>query len=185
MKKLLLASAVSLLSLGSAWAQTTIGLKGGLNVATVRVPGGKVDPVLGVHAGLFASAPISSKFALQPEILYSKQGVQTRDYTDHYHYLNIPLIFKGTISGGFHVQVGPQFGVLLSASRQYGKTSVDLTDDLNRYDGALALGFGYDVGAWQVSGRYNVGLSDTRDEHEKGVNYANNVFQLSLGYKIR
>ncbi|AKQ46127.1 hypothetical protein TH63_11575 [Rufibacter radiotolerans] len=185
MKKFVLAGALALLSIVGVQAQTTIGIKGGLNVATVRIPGTHVDPLVGFHAGLFASTPISSKFALQPEILYSKQGVETRDYIDRYHYLNIPLIFKGTLTGGLHAQFGPQFGILLAADRQEGRYSQDITDKLNRYDGALALGLGYDVGSWQVSARYNVGLSDTRDEHMKGVNYANNVFQLSLGYKIR
>lgn len=185
MRKLLLVAAACLLGSWGAQAQTTIGLKGGLNVATVRMSGKGTDPLVGLHAGVFASSPISAKFALQPEILYSQQGVKTREYDYQYHYLNIPLIFKGSISGGLHAQLGPQFGILLAAKRKEGKTTRDVTDGQNRYDGALALGLGYDVGSWQLSARYNLGLSDTRDERDDNLDYANNVFQLSLGYKIR
>ncbi|MFB9864141.1 PorT family protein [Rufibacter immobilis] len=185
MKKLLFAGAFALMSVVAANAQTSLGVKAGLNVASIRIPGTDIDPRIGVHAGFFASTPISKSFALQPEILYSQQGVKTEGTTFTYHYLNIPLIFKGYISGGLHAQVGPQFGVLLSAKREKGKTSTDITDSQNRYDGAVALGLGYDVSSWQVSARVNLGLSDTRDDPDGGANRSNNVFQLSLGYKFR
>lgn len=185
MKKILLAAAVGLLSMGGVKAQTTVGIKGGLNVATVRLPIKNEEAVTGIHAGIFFSTPISTKFALQPEILYSKQGVKTPDYTYHYHYLNVPLIFKGTITEGLHLQFGPQFGILLAADRREGRNSLDITENMNRYDGALALGLGYDIGSWQLSTRYNLGISDIRDEREKGNDYTNQVVQLSLGYKIR
>jgi hypothetical protein len=185
MNKLIATAVLVLFGVIGVHAQTTLGIKGGLNVATIRIPGEVVDPRIGFHVGGFASTPISSRFALQPEVLYSKQGVETRHDVYTFHYINIPLIFKGSIAGGLHVQVGPQFGVLLDAERRTGNVSYDITESRNRYDGAIALGLGYDVGSWQVSGRYNVGLSDTRDGRDGGKYHANNVFQLSLGYKVR
>ncbi|WP_205502989.1 porin family protein [Rufibacter psychrotolerans] len=185
MKKLLLAGALVVWAALGTQAQTRLGIKGGLNVASVRMPNEDLQPRLGVHVGGFASTPISRSFALQPEVLYSQQGVETDDFVYTYHYLNVPLIFKGTISGGLHAQVGPQFGILLAANRKRGKTTQDITDSRNRYDGAVALGLGYDVSSWQVSARYNLGLSDTRDDSDSGINHTNNVFQLSLGYKFR
>ncbi|WP_207435831.1 porin family protein [Sabulibacter ruber] len=185
MKKLLLAGALLVLGAFGAEAQTRLGIKGGLNVSSVRIPNTELHPRLGVHVGGFASTPISRSFALQPEVLYSQQGVETDDFVYTYHYLNVPLIFKGYISGGLHAQVGPQFGVLLAANRREGKVSRDITENRNRYDGAIALGLGYDVSSWQVSARYNLGLSDTRDNSDSGISHANNVFQLSLGYKFR
>ncbi|KAA3439179.1 porin family protein [Rufibacter hautae] len=185
MKKFLSVAALFLFFALGAHAQTSLGLKGGLNVSTIRIPNVDIDPRLGVHFGGFASTPISSRFALQPEIVYSQQGVKANQYTYTYHYLNVPLIFKGTISGGLHLQVGPQFGILLAADRKEGRTTLDITDSRNRYDGAIALGLGYDVSAWQISARYNLGLSDVRDGSDNGINHTNNVFQLSLGYKFR
>ncbi|GGK67033.1 porin family protein [Rufibacter glacialis] len=185
MRKLLIAGALVLACVVGAQAQTSLGIKGGLNVSTIRVPNADIDPRIGAHFGGFASTPISSRFALQPEVLYSLQGVEIHPYTFTYHYLNVPLIFKGTIAGGLHAQVGPQFGILLSAKREEGKHSLDITEHTNRYDAAVALGLGYDVAAWQVSARYNLGLSDTRDDSDSGIDHTNNVFQLSLGYKFR
>ncbi|WP_181305887.1 porin family protein [Rufibacter sp. XAAS-G3-1] len=185
MKKILLLVAVVLSFVAAAEAQTRLGIKGGLNVATIRFPNTDIDPRLGVHVGGFASTPISSRFAIQPEVVYSQQGVETGETKHTYHYLNVPLIFKGTISGGLHVQVGPQFGILLAANERKGNVTVDVTESKNRYDGAIGLGLGYDVSGWQISARYNLGLSDTRDDSDSGINFANNVFQLSLGYKFR
>lgn len=185
MKKFLSVAALVLFFALGAQAQTSLGLKGGLNVSTIRIPNVDIDPKIGVHFGGFASTPISSRFALQPEVVYSQQGVKANQYDYTYHYLNIPLIFKGTISGGFHLQVGPQFGILLAANRKEGRTTLDITDSRNRYDGAIALGLGYDVDAWQISARYNLGLSDVRDDSDNGINHTNNVFQLSLGYRFR
>jgi len=185
MKKILLSGVIALSCMLGAKAQTSFGIKGGLNVSTIRIPNMDLEPRPGVHAGVFASSPISGSFALQPEILYSQQGVYANQYTYTLHYLNIPLIFKGTIAGGFHAQVGPQFGILLDASRKEGNTSIDITENRNRYDAAVALGLGYDLAAWQLSARYNLGLSDTREESGNDINQVNNVFQLSLGYRFR
>jgi hypothetical protein len=185
MKKILLLLAVVLSFALGTQAQTRLGIKAGLNVASIRFPNTDLDPRLGVHVGGFASTPLSSRFALQPEVVYSQQGVKTGP-TDHiYHYLNVPLIFKGTIAGGLHLQVGPQFGILLAAKEKRGNVTVDVTDSRNRYDAAIGLGLGYDLTDWQVSARYNLGLSDIREDSDSGINFANNVFQLSLGYKFR
>ncbi|ALI97989.1 porin family protein [Rufibacter tibetensis] len=191
MKKIFLAAAIMISGALGAQAQTSLGIKGGINVATIRPLYEPNEPRIGAHVGLFASTPISGRFALQPELLYSQQGVETDRYTYTYHYLNIPLIFKGTLSGGLHLQVGPQFGVLLASNRKEGKSSLDITESMNRYDGALALGLGYDVAEWQISARYNFGLSDIRETKNgdlnlgRGDNLTNDVFQFSLGYRFR
>jgi len=185
MKKILLAGIALFFCVTVSFAQTTYGLKGGLNVASVRIPDNQVDPMLGVHVGGFVSAPISDRFALQPELLYSQQGYNTQKYDYRFHYLNLPLIFKGTISGGLHAQVGPQFGVLLRANRTEGKTSKDITETVSRFDSALALGLGYDLSSLQFSARYTLGLTDTDETADRGFNgFTNNVFQLSLGVRL-
>ena len=184
MKKMILLGVFALLSVVGAQAQTSFGLKVGLNVANIGGDARNTDPRTGVHAGFFATAPISERFAIQPELLYSQQGFKTDDFTYTYHYLNIPLIFKGTISGGFHLQVGPQFGILLDANRKRGRETLDVGDNMNKFDGAVALGLGYDVSVLQVSARYNLGLSDTQDGNVQGASYPNNVFQLSVGVKL-
>ncbi|QHL87142.1 outer membrane beta-barrel protein [Nibribacter ruber] len=184
MKRMILLGAFALISVVGAQAQTNFGIKVGLNVANIGGDAKNTDPRTGVHAGFFATAPISDRFAIQPEVLYSQQGYKSGKSTFTLHYLNIPLIFKGTISGGFHLQVGPQFGILLDAKQKVGNTTYDISDNLNKYDGAVALGLGYDLSRLQVSARYNLGLSDIADGNIKGESYPNNVFQLSVGVKM-
>ncbi|MBA9075739.1 MULTISPECIES: porin family protein [Rufibacter] len=184
MKKLFTLIIVAFLGSLGAQAQTSFGIKGGLNVANEGGDAKGTDPITGVHVGGFASTSISSRFGFQPELLYSLQGYKQGKYTVHYHYLNVPLIFKVGISGGLHAQLGPQFGILLAASRKEGKHSDDIEEDRNKYDGAIALGLGYDLSRLQFSVRYNIGVSDTRDSNEKGVAYTNNVLQLSVGFRL-
>ncbi|MGV3539171.1 MAG: porin family protein [Rufibacter sp.] len=184
MKKILLSGLLVFFALVGAQAQTSFGIKAGLNVANEGGDAKGTDPITSFHLGGFASTAISSRFGFQPELLYSLQGYKLGKYTVHYHYLNIPLIFKIGISGGLHAQLGPQFGILLDASQEEGKTSIDITDDRNKYDGAIAVGLGYDLSRLQFSARYNFGVSDTRDSNEKGVDYTNNVLQISLGFRF-
>lgn len=184
MKFFILAGALLLSTAASSLAQTTYGIKGGLNISTVRWDRNDVKATAGFHVGGFVSAPISGLFALQPEVLYSQQGFETDVFKYRYHYLNVPLIFKGTIAGGLHAQLGPQFGILIRANRVTGKLSEDITESKNKFDGALALGLGYDVSSLHFSARYNLGLSDTRQDGNGFSGHTNNVFQLSVGIRL-
>ncbi|MFC6997852.1 porin family protein [Rufibacter roseus] len=182
MKKLIIAGAIMLLSSAGAFAQTSYGLKGGLNISSVRIPDSNVKSLLGFHVGGFTTTQISDRFALQPELLYSQQGYKDAKYDYRFHYLNVPLIFKGTIAGGLHAQVGPQFGILLNATRKEGKVSEDITK--KKFDSAVGLGFGYDMSVLQFSARYNLGLTDTNDNGLGFNGFTNNVFQLSVGVSL-
>lgn len=182
MKRIMLAGAILLLSSLSSLAQTSYGIKVGLNVSSVRIPDKDVKPLFGFHVGGFTTTQISDRFALQPELLYSQQGYKKNDTDFRYHYLNVPLIFKGTIAGGLHAQVGPQFGILLSATEKKDKTSTDISR--KKFDSAIGLGFGYDLSSIQVSARYNLGLSDTNDSDLGFNGFTNNVFQLSIGVSL-
>ena len=73
-----------------------LGLKGGLNFTTLN--GGNIsdnfDARTGYHIGAVAQFSLGS-FAIQPELIYSAQGIENLDID----YLNLPVLFVGLLTG--------------------------------------------------------------------------------------
>ncbi|WP_343638552.1 porin family protein [Chryseobacterium sp.] len=121
----------------------TFGVKAGFNGSTLtRGDGYEYDNnekiKAGFHAGVFANIPVSEKFSIQPELLFSQLGSKS-DYnyrtssgnyrkTQHYdyrttlNYLSLPVMVQYNILPQLYVEAGPEFGYLLG-----GKTKGDLT----------------------------------------------------------
>src|SRR5690606_40376212 len=78
MKKLIFITAITIMSISAAKAQEVrLGAKGGVNFATFSGDDlGDVKYRTGFHIGGLVEIPISEKFAVQPEILYSAQGAE-------------------------------------------------------------------------------------------------------------
>src|SRR5438874_1100662 len=101
---------------GALFAQNAnIGLKGGLNVATIKVNGSNEwGSKLGFNGGLLAHVHLSPQLALQPEVVYSSQGakytITDGEHTLSLNYINIPLQLQYMFGNGFRLQTGPQVG---------------------------------------------------------------------------
>ena len=98
------------------------GIKGGLNYATL---GGDIEDanfMTSYHLGLFTNIRITEGYALQPEVLFSRQGAA--NYGDNYDlelkmdYLTIPVMAKFYLVDGFNLQFGPQVAFLLNAETE-------------------------------------------------------------------
>lgn len=169
-----------------AQAEVSLGLKGGVNFAKLDVSGGASDAFksrTGYHLGAFGLVKIS-KFAIQPEIVFSQQGSEVKDpdlgsVESNFSYVNIPVLLKFYLVAGLNVQAGPQFGFLTSAKYD----GENIKDQLKGSDISAALGLGWDLPfGLTVDGRYNLGLSNVSDASENEIK--NQVWQLSVGYKL-
>ena len=125
---------------------------------------------------------ISDKFSLQPALLYSQQGFKTGTSNDvvKLDYINIPILAKYYISDVFSLEVGPQFGFLLS-SKYNSKEQADIIDDspqdkrvlleevdlkefFKKTDFGLNFGLNYQLkNGFGFNTRYNLGLKDIFD----------------------
>ena len=169
------------------------GVKGGLNIARELASQGRNSAQTGVragiHIGFFMELPISAKVAFQPELLYSMQGGSYNDggytYTDKIDYINLPLIFKFYVwQQRLSIDVGPQFGYMISAKVSNGGESVSFYDseDLKKFDASLALGLSFkltdkiDLGLRGTAGLTNILDGDTK--------YTNSVSQLSIAFRF-
>lgn len=175
MKKIFLSVVlVAFATLGFSQAKVELGLKGGVNMASLRGGGG--DNITAYHGGAYGLIKIT-KFGIQPEALFSKRGAEAVDLA----YLDIPVMFKFYIAGGLNVQAGPQFGVLLNAENEDGD---DVKDFLEGSDLSAALGAGLDLPmGLNLTARYVIGLKDVNGV-SGGDELKANTFQLSVGYSL-
>lgn len=162
-------------------AQFSLGIKGGLNFASIDASSlsETYDSRTGYHFGAFGQLKFT-KFAIQPELLFSQQGTKVKvngdDFESNFSYVNIPILLKLYTVAGINIQAGPQFGFLASE---------DWDDrDFKSSDFSVAMGIGWDLPfGLTVDARYNLGISDINDT-ASAEEIKNKVWQVSLGYKL-
>lgn len=164
--------------------EVQFGLKAGLNSCILS---GDTDnkSLISFHAGGFVNIPVSEKFCIQPELLYSLQGEKGKsvDATLNNDYLNIPVMVKFYAADKFTIEAGPQIGFLLSAKAKYAGQTFDTKQYYNTTDFSLCFGLGFDItDNLLVNARYNAGLSNLDKSGNQTIK--NSVFQLGLGYKF-
>ncbi|WP_345071791.1 porin family protein [Hymenobacter fastidiosus] len=186
-------------------AQAQLGVKAGVNAAVLD---GKIDQntdyKIYYHAGLLYQYSIVGPLSIQPELLYSLQGTETKSDFENYdtklHYLNLPVLAKISL-GPVFVEAGPQFGLLLmardagtllvsapGATAQYGSTSRQVEEQYKKGDFSVCAGAGLKLGPILLGGRLNAGVNDINDvKSVTGVNdpkLRNRVFQAYLAVQL-
>jgi hypothetical protein len=191
MKKLLLVMAVVTYGF-TAIAQTTFGVKAGANFASI---GGDESEDFSsrtsIHFGVTAGIAVSDNFTVQPELVYSSQGA-TIDYGGgedgdiKLNYLNLPVLGQFQVADGFSIEVGPQFGFLMSAKADDGDEEEDIKDFVKGLDLSAGVGVNYAMASGLNFGaRYNLGLSNVNDgDSSDEIKNQNTVIQLSIGYRF-
>ena len=204
MKKVILCGAIALFGFLSANAQEVkFGAKAGVNLATI---GGDVEDADGrtsFHVGGVAEIMISDKFSVQPELLYSAQGLQS-EYTEtifgsdvkfeeklKLDYINLPIMAKFYVAEGLSIEAGPQVGFLISAESEVEASfegdsenqTEDVKDGFKSVDFAAGIGLGYKLDSGlNFSARYTLGLANIAEDAGDDFSIQNNVLQVSLGY---
>ena len=192
MKKSILFMAAFVLSTTFAAAQEYVyfGIKGGVNFSTFSGDGfsdfNDESARTAYHLGLLAEVPVSDRFSVQPEVLYSAQGfdiIRREDNADIKHqldYVNIPVLAKFYLTDGFSLEAGPQLGFIVNDQIGDGDNDVNFYDDgRNDLDVSLGLGASYKFNNFFLYGRYNAGLTDIYDR--QGADAKNSVVQAGVG----
>lgn len=167
------------------------GVKGGVNFSSVTGDAFSdfedESARTAFHLGLLAEIPISDRFSIQPEVLYSAQGydvVRIEDEEDverRFDYISVPVMAKLYLIDGFALEAGPQFSYLVENELGMGDDGIDLSDDyLNKFDFSVGLGASWELSNFFVYGRYNVGLTEIYDID--GADAKNGVIQLGVGF---
>jgi hypothetical protein len=182
MKNAVLTGIMLLLAvIAQAQARLEIGLKGGVNMASVSGKDFKdAEGITSYHAGAYGLIKVA-KIGIQPEVLFSNRGFEDDNGTTKFTYIDIPVMLKYYIAAGFNIQLGPQFSTLLKAKDFDGNS---IRSDLKESEMGAAIGAGIDLPAGlHVNARYVLGLTDI-NEMNGGSKLKNNFFQVSLGYSL-
>lgn len=190
MKKVIVCmlAAVSMLfvSEGAMAQKINFGAKAGLNLSTWNIDDYEFKP--GFHAGVYANIKINKMFAIQPEVLYSMEGVRFsedetktvlgKEYfmnlsaTTTTHRLNMPVMFQITPLPLLTIEVGPQFGFNLAMSSrekfetnvpglpEYDETATVDSEVYNMFELGIAAGLKVNLaGNISLGARYVYGLT--------------------------
>lgn len=192
MKKSILFIAAMVFSTTFVAAQEFVyfGVKGGVNFSNFSGDGWSGfddgDARTAYHLGLVSEIPVSDRFSIQPEVLYSAQGydiVRRDNDSDLEHkldYVTLPVLAKLYVVQGLSIEAGPQFGFLVDHEVGTGENDMDLPDDkINNFDLSLGLGASYKFNKFFLYGRYNAGMTDIYDV--EGVEAKNSVIQAGVG----
>lgn len=191
MKKFLLLVACVAFIVGAKAQSVVIGPKFGWNITNVS----NIDDSknkFSIHVGAFAEVKVNDYLSIQPELVYSRQGLRHEKiegwkYKSRVNYLNIPVLAKLYVLENLSVDLGPQLGFALNGKDKYkksGDTRTEKIRHLNTVEVSFAVGVSYNWNDLMFSARYNIGLSNVMDKDWVGGNNKNHVFQLSVGYRL-
>ncbi|WP_280139524.1 porin family protein [Aquimarina amphilecti] len=166
------------------------GFKGGINYSSILGDADDISGRVSIHLGAVVEYPISSKFYVQGELLYSAQGykveVAGQEQKISLNYISLPIITKFYVTDKISLETGPQFSILTTVGNDEVADNDPFFDSFNDFDFSWALGAGYKLESglfFQL--RYNLGLTNINDTAIIDVTNRNSVAQLSVGYLFK
>lgn len=162
--------------------ETQYGLKAGINFAELwgedALP--ESDRKEGYSFGVYASYNISKNLKLQPEVIWSLQGEDSKESGRYkISYINIPVMLKWT-EDRFYYEFGPQLGLLTINTSKSVPEELKL-ENVETFDFSLNIGLGYKLAEdWILGLRYSQGLTNIAE----GRDLKNSVMYVGLAYRI-
>ena len=189
----------SILISAVSFSQVQFGIKGGLNVSSFHDEDQAADEDVtrkaSFHVGGLAHIPLSRQFAIQPELVYSKEGAENKQPffvgKTVFGYVNLPVLVQFKIKSNFRLETGPQIGYLTRAvlnEPDGGSGSRDIKEYFSKTSFSWSWGIGYlfrnNLG---IDARFNLGLSNIYDEEGAfgTSNVRSRVGQLGLFYQFK
>lgn len=194
MKSFLLSTVLAVFFFSFANAQGFgVGVKVGTNINKLQGQSFKDQFTYGYSAGAYADIKAGKKWSIQPEVLFNQVSTDTSDkFSDLYdinsgkiskiklNYLSIPILLNYNLSKGISLQAGPQFGILMSQSKdllQNGK------DAFKTGDFSMLGGLQIKFSSIRLYGRYAIGLNNLNDIDSRDK-WRNQSIQLGVGLTI-
>lgn len=176
MKKLLLLTAVALLSFTAQAQSIRFGLKAGANFANLDADEVETDNMTSWHAGAVLELNVLPNFSIQPEALYSSQGAKVDGFDDFkLDYISVPVLARFYILPDLlSLDAGPQFSFLVN-------DNVADTFETKSFDFAVLGGATVNLtDSFFAQARYVIGLTEMSEDAKA----TNKVIQLSVGYRF-
>ncbi|WNW01172.1 porin family protein [Tenacibaculum sp. HL-MS23] len=175
------------------------GIKGGLNLSNLTNFDKSFEDEVesesirtSFHIGIYNEIKVTDRFSIQPEVVYSSQGVNNEangiDGKVQLDYINIPVMLKFYLADSFYLEAGPQIGFLVNDEIEVGAINFSDNEDVfNKVDYSLDLGLGFKISEnVSLNARYGFGLNgvfDSSDNYEDN-NPKNSVFAASIAFGL-
>ncbi|RYY45375.1 MAG: PorT family protein [Chitinophagaceae bacterium] len=197
MKKTLSILILTLCITAGAFAQTSFGIKGGVQSNLLTLGDGDSKAAYlgtGAHLGFVADLSVSENFSVQPNLLFQMKSVKPNDdFSIKLYTVDLPinLLYK---TNGFFVGGGPNLSFGLSAKSDDGTDEEDLYEDpdgadeapLKRFEIGANLLMGYKfANGLTLSGHYTPGLSNILNNPSDDEKYNTRQFGISIGYMFK
>ncbi|TAD94445.1 MAG: PorT family protein [Bacteroidetes bacterium] len=192
--KVCIASLLALVLAAQTKAQfIKIGPKAGANLVKIDGNSFKDAYNLGYYAGAFAELRLSSKWYLQPELLFNEtQLAKSSDFRDIYRNvlrpdsigkirlqtLSIPLTLNWRLANVFSLSAGTQFSLALDRNENLLRNA---GNTFSRGEMALLGGANLNLGKFRINGRYAVGLQNLNDIDNRDE-WRSQTVQLGVGF---
>lgn len=194
MKSLILSTALMLSLFSVANAQGfAAGLKLGTNVNKIQGQSFNDKFTYGYGAGGFVQVGLGKKWGIQVEGVFNQVNADTSDQFSQLYkidaakitsiklnYFSIPILLNYHLSKGIVLQAGPQYGILLSQSKNILENGKDA---FRSGDFSMLGGLQLQFSSIRIYGRYAVGLSNLNDIDNKDK-WKNQSIQLGVGFAI-
>ncbi len=186
-----------LLIAGSATAQMTYGIKGGLNFGAAgdyeTISDGVEDAMTiegksktGYHLGGFARFGFLGVF-LQPELVYTRLNTEYDQFEYKINKIDAPVLLGVNILGPLNIKAGPSFQYILK--NEFEDSNMNVSDVDNKITLGYQLGAGVGFGRLGLDLRYegafkeNTAFSETASQNFT-VDSRPSQWILSLGYSF-
>ncbi len=182
--KLKLLLLLTMASTSMVFSQTRFGVKTGLNVSNIHYnTDASPEGNTGVYAGTFIDFSLSPKFHLQPEVIYSVEGIKEGSID----FVNVPVVLKWFFADNIQLHAGPQLGVVIDAEGG--------TNGLENMVLSGVFGLGYEANSgFKIDSRFAMGATSVIDKDfrvDSGMGYDlvgiqgwTRTFQIGIGYKF-
>jgi len=195
MRKSIIILTIATLSAAGAAAQGFhLGVRAGANMNRIDGKSFSDQFKYGYHAGVVAEIMFTPHVGIEPGVYFNQSNLQTGYGFDTLYksinpgtlkevklnYLTIPLLVDVRPVSFLTLQMGPQFGILMSSSNtllENGKSAFT--------HGNLAMvgGVQFNLARFRVYGRYAVGLNSVNDIDNRD-SWRSQSVQIGLGFNL-
>jgi hypothetical protein len=181
---------------------TEYGVKGGINISSIKVDFGDVnvtgDGRAGFLFGVWVARDFNPRFGIQTEGLFSMKGSEFNaedlgfedDSSFSLSYLEIPVLARANFPvepAIVRVLAGPTFAFNVNESVKVGEIELDGDEvPLKAFEMGFALGSAVEFRKIVVDARYTWGLTDINDGDDTDEpTVKNGTFSISFGYRFK
>jgi hypothetical protein len=190
-RKIIFLSAFALLGATAFSQGLKLGVKAGASMNKITGKSFKEQFTFGYQLGGFAEIKLSSKFAIQPEVLFGQVNVDTSSsFSSIYQfnnvshiklkYISIPLLLNYKLTPGITLQAGPQFGILRNPSQSLLKNG---SDAFKSGDFSMLGGVQVKLMNFRLYGRYAIGLNNLDNIGNKDQ-WKSQSIQFGVGFTL-